>query len=239
MRAARAVAILSLSLLQLGQWADAESSIQAALALVPASTEAPTDVWSSRAQVLSIQGRLYFSQGNNSKAAEVWAQAANGYGQAGQPREQAHAQVSQARALQAAGFYERALAQVQAALIVKPADQITVDALVTYGDLLRLTGQTSQAQETLTEALTLAETLELPGAISSIYNSLGVLAEAESVEVKAARSLAWPKPKAPGSEMLDACRSVLTSSERASSRRLSGRPRIASARPLDCVMRMP
>ena len=178
-RAALALANLSLSQQQLGQWADAETSIQAALALVPASTEAPTDVWSSRAQVLSIQGRLYFSQGNNSKAAEVWAQAANGYGQAGQPREQAHAQVSQARALQAAGFYERALSQVQAALIVKPADQITVDALVTYGDLLRLTGQTSQAQETLTEALTLAETLELPGAISSIYNSLGVLAEAE------------------------------------------------------------
>ncbi|MEA5463534.1 CHAT domain-containing protein [Leptothoe sp. PORK10 BA2] len=181
-RAALALANLSLSQQQLGQWPEAEATIAAALALVPEDASAPATVWASRGQLLTIQARLRVAQGNHSAAADLWGQAATTYQRANQPRETAQAYVSQARALQSAGFYDRAITQVQAALTVQPRDEITdeimVDARRTYGDLLRLTGQKEAAKAQLDQALTLAQALALPSAISSVHSSLGLLAEA-------------------------------------------------------------
>ncbi len=176
-QAALAFANLSLSYQQLGQWNEAKAALEKALGLTPMGDAAPPDVLSSRGQVLSIQGQLLFSQGDNIGAAEVWAQAAVAYKQANQPREQVRAQVNQVQALQSAGFYDRARSQIEKALTSQPSDDVTLDALRTYGELLRLTGERDEAGETLEQALTLAEELALPDAIASIYNSLGVLAE--------------------------------------------------------------
>ncbi|MEM8612689.1 MAG: CHAT domain-containing protein [Cyanobacteria bacterium P01_H01_bin.105] len=177
-RAALALANLSLSQQQVSRWAAAETAVDDALSLVPVSADAPAALWAARGEILAIQGQSAFSQGNSSDAIAVWAAAATAYDQAGQLRNAARYQISQARALQTAGFSDLALSLVEGVLLVEiaPQDDVTVDALRTYGDLLGLNGQGELAETKLQEALELAETLELPTA--AIYRSLGRLADA-------------------------------------------------------------
>ena len=177
-RAALALANLSLSYQQLGQWSEATAAIDRALERVPVAADAPSMVWASRGQVLAAQGQLLTAQGNTSEAEQVWAEAATAYEQGQQPRQVIQAQVNQARTLLTAGFYERALSLVEATLTETPEDAVTVDALRLYGDLLRLTGHLERSAAQLTKALDMAKRVD-PAAAGLIYTSLGTLAEAQ------------------------------------------------------------
>ncbi|MBE9070874.1 tetratricopeptide repeat protein, partial [Leptolyngbya cf. ectocarpi LEGE 11479] len=174
-----ALANLSLSYQQLGQWSEAAAAIESALELVPAVVDAPPALWASRGKVLSVQGQLLDAQGNTSEAERVWIDAATAYDKAGQPRQKVQVQLNQARMLLTAGFYSRALTLVETALTEQPNDAVTVDALRLHGDLLRLTGDREKAAEQLDQALKLAQTAD-PTAVSQIHISLGTLAEANN-----------------------------------------------------------
>ena len=57
-RAALALANLSLSQQQLGHWTEAGAAAESALALVPTTEDAVTALWAARGEILAIQGQL-------------------------------------------------------------------------------------------------------------------------------------------------------------------------------------
>lgn len=173
------LANVSLAQQQNGDWQLAQDSIKAAQQQVISLEQTTPEVFAIAAQVHAIEARLLLSRGQPEMAAVAWATAATAYEQSDRLSEAWQAQLSQAQALQAAGFYRRSvdlLTELTTVLANQPASELTVQASYSLGEALRLTGALSAAEEQLQRSLQQAQALALLDNVSIAYRSLGNLA---------------------------------------------------------------
>ncbi|MDX2096668.1 MAG: CHAT domain-containing protein [Leptolyngbyaceae cyanobacterium bins.59] len=175
---------LSLAYQQLGQWSQAEASIAASLILVgpvpPANQPLPGFQEPDRlrvfAQVLNTLGRLQLTRGSSEQALETWQQATRLYNAVNDPTGSLSSQLNQVQALRSLGFYNRALAQLEAlnqTWQTQPDTPAKVASLRSLGNAFRATGNFPKAWETLQTSLTIARKLDAAEEISTTLLSLG------------------------------------------------------------------
>ena len=122
------------------------------------------------------QGTTQFQQGAFAQAATHWMNAARGYEETGQIKEQSQALINVAHALQQEGQIRRAQGTLQAAL--KLSEQagergLTATILAQLGNTFHVLGKDEPATEHLTKALTLAREEKKPVLVAGILNDLG------------------------------------------------------------------
>lgn len=122
------------------------------------------------------QGTAQFQQGAFAQAAAHWMNAARGFEETGQVKEQSQALINMAHALQQEGQIRRAQGTLQAAL--KLSEQagergLTATILAQLGNTFHMLGKDEPATEHLTKALTLAREEKKPVLVAGILNDLG------------------------------------------------------------------
>lgn len=122
------------------------------------------------------QGKARFRQGAFAQAAVHWMNAARGYEESGQVKEQCQALINVAHALQQEGQIRRAQGTLQAAL--RLSEQIgnrllTATILGQLGTTSHALGKEEPATEHLTKALTLAREEKKPALVAGLLNDLG------------------------------------------------------------------
>jgi CHAT domain-containing protein/tetratricopeptide (TPR) repeat protein len=160
-------------------WAAATVAIDQARALVIPVPSDTVEVLAIAAQVQDVYAQLLFSQGKMETASITWESAAIAYEQSDQPFPAWQAQLNQAQALQAAGFYRRSvdlLNELVEMLAGQPPSDLTVRTYRSLGEALRLTGELEAAEKSLQQSLQLAQQLALPDEVSLAYRRLGDLA---------------------------------------------------------------
>jgi CHAT domain-containing protein len=191
---AMALSNLSLTVQQLGKWEEAEQSITASLSLLKTQTKTP-EQQRILASTLDIQGQLQLAVGQSNAALETWQRAADLYAQLGEWGEVKRSQIDRAQAMQSLGLYPRACTTLLKALdldsqnckvldadlqILKtqPADSLTILGLRSFGNVLRVIGQTEASQKILLIARQFAQQLEDSKNLAAIDLSLGNTARA-------------------------------------------------------------
>lgn len=179
----QAIALSNLSLAhqQLGEWQAAETAIATALALLQAQPPTPAQQ-SVYAQALTVQGRCQFAQGQAEPAYDTWTQATRLYQQLEDTQGSVQSQINQAQALQAMGFYRRAigtLTDLTTSLKAQPDSPTHVLALRSLGDALRSTGQLTESRQALQRSLSIAKRLGVPTADISLSLANTLRAEVE------------------------------------------------------------
>ena len=122
------------------------------------------------------QGTTQFQQGAFAQAAAHWMNAARGYEESGQVKEQCQALINLAYALQQEGQIRRAQGSLQAAL--KLSEQmgdrgLTATIFGQLGNTFHVLGKDEPAAEHLTKALTLAREENKPALVAGVLNDLG------------------------------------------------------------------
>ena len=122
------------------------------------------------------QGTTQFQQGAFAQAAVHWMNAARGYEEDGQPKEQSQALINLAHALQQEGQIRRAQGTLQTAL--KLSEQagergLTAAILAQLGNTFHVLGKDEPATEHLTRALALAREEKKPLLVAGVLNDLG------------------------------------------------------------------
>jgi CHAT domain-containing protein len=174
---------LSLTYQQLGAWEEAKQAIAESLSLL---SKQPSTLNSQQlqilAQTLNIQGRLYLEMGQPEPALATWEQATKFYTQATDHLGEVRSRINQAQALQAMGFYRRAL---EALIDLKKTLQPLPDSLTkavglrSLGDALQLVGDSEQSRQTLQQSLELTQRLRSQQETSATLFSLGNTARAQ------------------------------------------------------------
>ncbi|NER85092.1 MAG: hypothetical protein F6K42_37440 [Leptolyngbya sp. SIO1D8] len=130
------------------------------------------------AQVQDIEARLLLSQGQAESAAVTWEAVVIAYEQSGDLSLAQQAQLSQAQALQSAGFYRRSvdlLTALTTRLSAQPPSELSVRAALSLGEAFRLTGALAEAETQFQTSLQGAESLSLADLASAVYLNLGNL----------------------------------------------------------------
>ena len=189
---------LSLAYQQLGRWQEAQTAIDDSLKRLEGGDGAQKALL---AQALEIQGSLQLATGQPEKALATWQQATKRYTQLSDQRGIARSQLNQARALQASGFYRRALellTELNERLQAQPASLTKAAALRSLGDTLQLTGKLEKAHQVLQASLEIAQRLQNPEAISAAQLSLGNTARAQQEQQAAITFYQQAAVSAPG-----------------------------------------
>lgn len=169
-----ALSNLSLTYQALGQWPQAEAAIARSLELL-----APLDQTLVETQALDVKGQLQFSLGQFEAAIDTWQRVGDRYDSLNQSRAYTQNIINRASALQALGFYRRAidlLEQQQQQLQDQPPSLLHAAALRSLGDAYQVTGEFDAAATVLDESLAIAQSLQRPIDLAAIYLSLGNLA---------------------------------------------------------------
>lgn len=200
---------VSLAYQQLGAWVEAEQAVAESIQLLPVDTVAPPDQQQTiaLAQALDIRGRLQLAIGQAEPALQSWEQATVLYQQSDRSDRALDSQINQAQALQALGFYRRAIALLYPASGLadqspvlqngtpKVLEDITpnelqimlqsvaetpsaIAALHSLGESLRVVGNLTQAELVFNRSLAIAEGLDRADAIAASKLRLGNLARA-------------------------------------------------------------
>ncbi|MEB3178751.1 MAG: CHAT domain-containing protein [Nostocaceae cyanobacterium] len=195
LRQAVTLSNLSLTYQQLGDWTQAKQTITESLQLQGYKgtdlIQNPTSKIPNGqvlAQTLDILGRLQLTTGQSQAALATWSEATNRYIAAGDKTGEINSRINQAQALQALGFYRRAifiLKDLQATLQSQPDSAIKAVGLRSLGDALQLTGNLDEARKVLEESLKIAQGLPSPQVKSATLFSLGNTARAQK-QVEAA-----------------------------------------------------
>ena len=194
---AMALSNLSLTYQQLGQWKEAQQTVNQSLEILE---NEPKEQEQAKvlAQTLDIQGRLQRQRGAAAKAIDTWQQAHRIYVQFNEPSKAAQNTLNQAQVMQDLGLYTRACQTILASLKMeniatcKDLDRLTPEELdieldkITaqpsvakilglrkLGDLLLLIGQPQQSRQILEVSLTLAKQFNSPSEIAATYLSIG------------------------------------------------------------------
>ncbi|RZM76632.1 CHAT domain-containing protein [Leptolyngbya iicbica] len=173
-KAAIALSNLSLTYQQLGQWEAATSALQQAWTLLD-NQSVPVPV---QAQMLDVQGQLYFATGQLNPALTAWQQTADLYDQLGDSQRYVLSRLHQAQALQAQGLFQQVLStltDLADTVNNQPDSPTKVTILRQLGDSLRATGNLDQAETQLQTSLQLAEQLQEPTLMAASNLSLGNL----------------------------------------------------------------
>ena len=168
---------------QLGDRTLADESIAASLQLLDNRRHTPQPAyWNVRGQAFTTQGSLQFLRSRPVEALSLFQQAADAYKMAENIDGSLRSQINQAQALQALGFYRRALAaltDLEPPLTDRASSLTQVAGLRKLGDLLRITGDIDQSQQVLQQSLALAQQLEAPSEIAQTLFSLGNIARVQ------------------------------------------------------------
>lgn len=170
---AMALSNFALAAQELGLFSEAETALQQSLDLL--ATDNSLDSRKVTAQTLNIQGGVQLAQGQVEAALGTWERATALYRQIGDVDGQIRSQINQAQALQAMGFYRRALkllGKVEEDLAEQPDSGTKAAGLRSLGDVYQLIGNLEQADIILQQSLQVAETIESPSAISDALFSL-------------------------------------------------------------------
>jgi CHAT domain-containing protein len=135
-----------------------------------------------QAQALTLEGQQWFERGDAQAALESWKQAEGLYHQVGDEVGAIGSQVNQAKALQNLGFYRRAqllLEQVVPLVQSRPDSGLKANALLTYGNLLRLMDSLEASQRYLQASLAIARKVRSPVEIQAAQLHLGNTALAQ------------------------------------------------------------
>jgi CHAT domain-containing protein len=174
----------SLAYQQVGAWTAAADRMQQARQLVfPLPSETP-ETLAIAAQIHDIDAQLKLSQGQPEAAAIAWEAAAIAYTDSNNPSQAWAAQLNQAQALQAGGFYKLSLellTTLTTELANEPPTELTVEAYRSLGDLYRLTSNLTEAEPAFLRSLALAQALQLPDEVSLTYRRLGDLTRLQTV----------------------------------------------------------
>lgn len=174
---------LALAYQNIGQGTQADEAISISLQLLDSNPSLDQPYyWSSRGQVQNTQGIVYLLRSQPTDALSSFQQAEQDYRQASNNNGILNSQVNQAQALQALGFYRRALNTLTALnppLADRSPSLSQITGLRNLGDLLRITGDLEQSQTVLEQSLTLAQRLGDPIETAQIRFSLGNTAQAQ------------------------------------------------------------
>ncbi|MCA1992659.1 MAG: tetratricopeptide repeat protein, partial [Coleofasciculus sp. S288] len=156
----QAIALTNLALAyqQLGQWSEAQDAITSSLQLLQNANK--TDPLKVKGAALDVQGQLYLAQGQPESALESFSLAATTYAQAGDDSGVIRSHINQAQALQANGFYRRALdalQEVRETLHSLPDSSLKATGLRSLGNALRLVGSLDESEDVLKESLAVAQ----------------------------------------------------------------------------------
>jgi CHAT domain-containing protein len=174
---------LSLTYQQLGAWEEAKQAISESLSLLKLQPTARSPQHTQiLAQTLDIQGRLQLEMGQPEQALATWEQATKIYPQTTDRLGEVRSRINQAQALQAMGFYRRAL---EALIDLKKTLQPLPDSLTkavglrSLGDALQLIGDSEQSRQVLQQSLEVAQRLRSQQETSATLFSLGNTARAQ------------------------------------------------------------
>ena len=173
---------LALAYQNIGQGSQADEAISTSLQLLDSNPSPGLDYWSSRGQVQSTQGTVYLLRSQPTDALSSFQQAEQDYRQASNNNGILNSQINQAQALQALGFYRRALntlTDLNPPLADRSPSLSQITGLRNLGDLLRITGDLEQSQTVLEQSLTLAQQLGNPIETAQIRFSLGNTVQAQ------------------------------------------------------------
>ncbi len=193
-----ALSNLALTYQQLGNWPQANNTIQQSLILLADAAGQPANRSSAIAQALDIQGQLQINQGQAEQALTSWQQAADYYKQINATSRLTKNQINQSRALQTLGFYHQALSLLSErsqALAAQPGSLNKAAELRSLGEGLQAVGNLQEAEARLLESLAITQRLTHlsdPGqaveAIALTQLSLGNTARAQQ---NTAAALDW------------------------------------------------
>lgn len=184
----KAIALSNLALVyqQLGRFTEAELTIANSIKLLENQPKVSRNE-PSIAQILEIQGNIYFSKGRAQQALTTWERASAIFTQLGNREGIARSRINEAQALQTLGFYRKAIDILEPIVesLKQESDSLTqVVALRSLGDALQIVGEVKQASEILQQSVTIAERLKLPEAIAasklSLANTKRSLLESEA-----------------------------------------------------------
>ncbi|MEM0979970.1 MAG: CHAT domain-containing protein, partial [Cyanobacteria bacterium P01_H01_bin.58] len=171
---------------QMGQWGKANTTIAESLQLIeqPLHTEAS---WQQvKAQTLNIEGRLQLAQGDAEAALKTWQQTEAAYQLAGDRAGAIRSQLRQARALQALGFYRRAVTEILQPLghelATEPSSAIKARSFRNLAEALTVAESLKEARTVALEGLEVATALDLPEAIAAAQLTLGNIEYAQARE---------------------------------------------------------
>ena len=172
-----AVATRNLALIyqKLGEWEQAETSIERAEKIIATIDREPAKS-QLLAKVLEVKGQVEFSLGRSLSALETWRQATSLYEEQGNITGSTQGKIYQANALQALGFYSQSLktlTQTNNQLKDEPDTSIKAHALLNLGNVLNRVGRYQPAKATLKSALATAKQLADKPTIANILLSLG------------------------------------------------------------------
>ncbi|BCL39065.1 CHAT domain-containing protein [Nostoc sp. MS1] len=167
---------LSLAYQELGQWQQANQTINSSLDLIRKSTQTkPAKL--ILAQALNTQGSLQLAQGKAQEALNTWQQATAIYTTAGNVQGRIGSLINQAQAQQALGLYLQArktLLQIEEVLEQQPDKQLQTTGLRSLGNTLRLLGALDDSQRILQRGLNIASGIskhELSQTLISLGNT--------------------------------------------------------------------
>ncbi len=178
---ARVLSNLGLAYYQIGNWQKANFSVEAAYNLLLDRESA--DVNRVLAQILNNQGILQLASGEASKAIANWQIASELYDDLDNEKGLIRSTLNQANGLKSLGFYNRALkilSEVATRLEKQPDSWLKSMGLRNYGDLLRLSGNLSQAKLILEQSLAITKELDFPQERVKTLLALGKLALVQS-----------------------------------------------------------
>ena len=170
---------LTLAQQELGQWAPAQKSISTSLAIIGTSPTA--DNLPVYAQALNAQGSLYLAQGDPKSALDTWEKTTKIYTQTGDEIGRIGSLINRAQAQQVLGLYlqsRKTLKRVVADLEDQTDPQIRATGYRSLGNVLRLVGDLTEADQNLKISLKSATSLSSPQEVSVTQLSLGNTARA-------------------------------------------------------------
>ena len=175
---------LSLVFQELGEWKQAEQSINQSINLIQeyaSDNNSTSNLQGITAQAFNTQGNLQLTLGKEEMALDSWQEAERYYRQEKDQIGLLGSKINQAQALQNLGFYQRAqkiLEQLHNDL--ENQDDLALKALGlrSLGNALQVTGNLTESQEILQKSLVLVQSLGLTEATSATLFSLGNVARA-------------------------------------------------------------
>ncbi|MBE9077573.1 CHAT domain-containing protein [Romeria aff. gracilis LEGE 07310] len=176
---AKAFSQIAIAFHQLADWSQANAYLAGSLELLEGRTDLPAERLSVLGQVYSTLGSVFLTRSQPREALNAFEQAASYYQQTGDSQGQLQAQINQAQALQALGFYRRALTalnELQPRLMAQSDEGLKSQGLRNLGNLLRITGDFRQSEVTLQEGLAIAP--DNTQEIAATLYSLGQTAQA-------------------------------------------------------------
>ena len=202
----QALSLISLAQQRLGNWQEAEKTINLSFALleeIPQSSEQLL----VQAQVLNSQGHLQLAKGKAEDALKIWQETETLYGQSDAPRSGSlrdpigviGSKINQAQALETLGFYRKSCNKVLQALhredvkcenltpeklqeirdiLPTKSNSLQIISLRSLGNVLRLIGKLDESENILKQSLEIANKLDSPPEKSKILLSLGNIQQA-------------------------------------------------------------